>query len=140
MQIFILKNHKISTWIDRTKVTTMDMDPASQNENDVEQSVMDELLDTVEDGSKMARITGTVLKFLMAFLSIAALVLMFKLGEIFWPAWMIEYRRQILGIVMFALVGFVLWSPIMIEATANTRTLSGPGRVRRGEPWRPDDF
>jgi hypothetical protein len=140
MQIFILKNHKISTWIDRTKVTTMDMDPASRNENDDEQSVMDELLDTVEDGSKMARITGTVLKFLMAFLSIAALVLMFKLGEIFWPAWMIEYRLQIMGVVLLALILLIFSSPLMIHVTSHTRTLSGPGRYRKGAPWSPDDF
>ncbi len=118
----------------------MDTEPGDPNENDDEQSVMDELLDTVEDGSKMARITGTVLKFLMAFLSSAALVLMFKLGEIFWPAWMIEYRLQIMGVVLLALILLIFSSPLMIHVTSHTRTLSGPGRYRKGAPWSPDDF
>ena len=64
---------------------------------------------------------------LISFLVIVALVLIFKVGQDFWPGWMVEYRKPIMGLVLFAAFILIAASPLVIEADSNSRPLSGPG-------------
>jgi hypothetical protein len=57
---------------------------------------------------------------------------MFQAGEIWWPAWLVEYRRQIIGIIVLAIICVIIASPIIIEADTNPRALSGPGKNPKG--------
>jgi hypothetical protein len=52
----------------------------------------------------------------------------FKIGGIFWPAWLVELRWPILYILIFVTIYISLFAPVMIEANSNPRPLSGPGR------------
>jgi hypothetical protein len=113
----------------------METKPIEPDGNDEKQPVMEAILDTVEDGKKMIRIVKPALIFLISSLGIAALVLIFRLGHGIWPEWIIEYRRQILGIVLFALFGLSLGTPIMIEATVNTKPLVTPEKTYYHGPW-----
>jgi hypothetical protein len=74
---------------------------------------------------RIARIVKQRLGFLIALLTVVALVLIFRIEEGSWPIWIIEHRRQILGADLLALALLALWSPIMIEASSNSRVLSG---------------
>jgi hypothetical protein len=103
------------------------------DQNNDQDSLMDDIVDTVLDGQKMVRIVEPVLLVVIVSLFIVAVVLMFSVGRVFWPVWLIEYRGPILGVTLFALLCFMLWSPVMIEATENTKTLRPP--VRRWRWW-----
>lgn len=79
--------------------------------------------------SQRVRTTKQRLLFLTIFFIVVALTLTFKVGELFWPVWIIEHRTQFIGVVLFALLFLILWSPVMIEVSRNPRTLSGPGET-----------
>ena len=72
------------------------------------------------------------LALLIAFLIIILLVLIFRVGESWWPVWMIEHRTQIEGIILLGVICLILSSPIIIEADSNPRALSGPGKNPKG--------
>lgn len=74
------------------------------------------------------------LTIFIAFLIVLLLSLMFKIGEVWWPAWMVGHRTQIEGIILLAIISFILFSPIVVEAGSNPRTLSGPGKNPKGPP------
>jgi hypothetical protein len=57
---------------------------------------------------------------------------MFSIGRDLWPIWLIAHRKQIVGILLLAVIFLILLSPILVEATSNTRTLSGPGKNPKG--------
>lgn len=65
---------------------------------------------------------------LIACLIVLLLALIFNAGRDLWSMWMIVHRKQIVGILLLAVVLLILLSPILVEATGSTRTLSGPGR------------
>ena len=77
---------------------------------------------------KFAAITEGRLIFLIAFLLLIILVLMFGVGEIWWPAWIIEYRFRIMGVLILVELILALSAPVIIEADSNPRPLSGPGK------------
>lgn len=60
------------------------------------------------------------------------LVLLLGIGEAWWPTWVAKHRTQVEGIIVLAVVVLALASPILVEASSNTRTLSGPGHDPRG--------
>ena len=80
------------------------------------------------DRKQIARTTKRNLTLLITFLAEISLVLIFRVGESFWPMWMIEYRTRILGIILLAEVCTILLSPLIIEVNSNPRPLSGPGK------------
>ena len=81
---------------------------------------------------QMARTVKQRLVLLIGFLIAFLLGLIFRVGEVWWPAWMSGHRTQIEGIIVLAVICLILLSPIMVEATSNTRTLSGPGKNPKG--------
>jgi hypothetical protein len=70
------------------------------------------------------------------FLSAICFVLALRVGEGVWPLWIIDYRKQIMGVVLLILVFLTLLSPLIVEVNSNPRTLSGPGKDPR-QGWYP---
>ena len=88
-----------------------------------------------EEGEGRNQIAQTVkqrLGLLISFLSAILLFMIFRVGQVLWPLWMVEYRSRIAAILFLAIICLILLSPIMIEASSNTRTLSGPGKNPKG--------
>jgi len=81
---------------------------------------------------QIARVVKQRLAILTGFLLTILLILLLGIGEGRWPVWLIGHRTQVEGIILLALVVLILSSPIMVEATINTRTLSGPGKNPKG--------
>jgi len=88
-----------------------------------------------EDIKQIAQTTKQRLVLLIMLLLTIILVLIFRIGEVLWPAWMIEYRTQITGILLLAETVLILLSPIIIEVNSNPRPLSGPGDRPSGGGW-----
>ena len=89
-----------------------------------------------ESIKQIARVTKLRLALIITFLSLILILLIFRVGEVLWPAWMIDYRRLIIGIILVPVVFLTLMSPIIIEANSNPRVLSGPGKDPR-QHWDP---
>jgi len=85
-----------------------------------------------EARKQFARTTKRRLALLIAFLSTIVLALLLRVGETWWPAWMIEHQTQIVAGISFVMLCILLASPIVIEADSNPRTLSGPGKNPKG--------
>jgi hypothetical protein len=77
---------------------------------------------------RIARAMKRTLTLLIAALIAILLALLFRVGESWWPGWIMKHRTQTEGIVLFAIICLILLSPIIVEASSNTRTLSGPGK------------
>ncbi len=88
------------------------------------------------DNKRIARITKQGLIGFIMFLLAIILVLILRVGDFLWPAWMIEYRSLIAGILAFAVIFLLLLSPIIIEFNSKPRILSGPGKNPE-QGWRP---
>src|SRR5215212_4157945 len=85
------------------------------------------------DGKR--RITRAIkqrLVLLLAFLIVILLVLLLRVGEAWWPSWIVAHPRQSIGIVLLAIICVLAVSPIIIEADSNPRALSGPGKNPKG--------
>src|SRR5512140_1729478 len=81
-----------------------------------------------ENGIKRrARVTRQYLGAFIAFLGVAALLLMFRVGLGVWPAWVTAYRTELIGFLLLGIVVTVCLYPLIVEANSNTRHLSGPG-------------
>ncbi len=87
-----------------------------------------------EGKKEIARAVKRRLTFLIAFLIGILLLMMFRAGAAFWPAWMVAvaYRTQIEGIVALAVILLILLSPIIAEVSSSPRGLSGPGKNPEG--------
>lgn len=81
---------------------------------------------------QIARAAKKRLTLLIAVLTAILLALIFKVGQGWWPAWMILHRGQIEGMILLAIVLLILLSPIIVEASSNPRALSGPGKYPGG--------
>ena len=77
---------------------------------------------------KIAEKTIWAITILVSVLIIGLLIFVFRIGETMYPAWMIEYRNPIIGILLSIIVVVILSSPLIVEATSNPRRLSGPGK------------
>ncbi|HET9905336.1 MAG TPA: hypothetical protein VFQ23_01810, partial [Anaerolineales bacterium] len=67
------------------------------------------------------------LVLLTSFLSTLVGILIFRAGESLWPLWVVENRLRIIAILLLVIICLIVVFPIMIEASTNPRTLSGPG-------------
>jgi len=81
-----------------------------------------------EDIKRYRRRTKQYLALFIIFLITIVLALTFRAGQVVWPAWMIEYRTEIIGMVLLALLVTICLSPVTIEANSSPRSLSGPGK------------
>ncbi|MBI5352645.1 MAG: hypothetical protein HZB50_08430 [Chloroflexi bacterium] len=85
----------------------------------------------------VAKITTKKLVVTIVFLVVTSLVLAFRVGEALWPMWIVDYRTQILGVVLLVVFFLILLSPVIVEVNSNPRPLSGPGKNPRG-PQHPE--
>jgi hypothetical protein len=85
-----------------------------------------------ESRKQIARTVKRRLALLIGFLIGILLILMLRVGEVWWPVWMIAHRTQTEGIVVLAVLVLILLSPILVEANSNPRVLSGPGKNPEG--------
>lgn len=81
-----------------------------------------------KDKNQTAQILKQRLIFLISFLSVTIIVLLFRVGDIWWPAWMVDYRSQIIGILMLVLILVILLSPLILESYRRPRVFPGPGK------------
>src|SRR5688500_6122925 len=80
-----------------------------------------------ESRNQIAQTVKQRLGWLISFLSAILLIMILRIGQALWPLWMVEYRPRIAAILLLAIICLILLSPIIVEASSNTRTLSGPG-------------
>jgi hypothetical protein len=85
-----------------------------------------------ETRKQIARIVKRRLAVLIGFLIAILIVLMFRVGELWWPGWLVTHRTQTEGILALAVIILILLSPLLIEANSNPRVLSGPGKNPEG--------
>ena len=85
-----------------------------------------------ETRKQIARTVKRRLALLIGFLIAILLGLLFRVGEVWWPAWIIAHRTQTEGIFVLAVILLLLLSPILVEANSNPRVLSGPGKNPEG--------
>jgi hypothetical protein len=85
-----------------------------------------------ESRKKIARVVKQRLAILIAFLIAILLALMLRVGASLWPVWMIARRTQIQAIIILAIIILLLVSPLIVEASRNPRSLSGPGKNPEG--------
>jgi hypothetical protein len=84
-----------------------------------------------EERKLVAQTTKMVLVLIIIFLLTGLLILIFRVGEAFWSSWLVEHRTQAIGIGLLFTIPTILFSPVIIEANSNPRTLKGPGRDPR---------
>ncbi len=98
-----------------------------KSERNLEERKLEETIKA--EKKKIAQTTKKRLIILISFLVVVLFILIFKAGEVYWFVWLIEYRKQAIGIVALLTTIITLSSPVIIEANSNTRTLKGPGKV-----------
>ena len=81
-----------------------------------------------KDRKQAARAVKQRLVVSIAFLIGILLAMIFGIGELWWPLWLVQHRTQVEGMIVLVLIVLILLAPIMTEASGNTRTLSGPGK------------
>jgi hypothetical protein len=89
----------------------------------------------LESRKRIARATKRWLIFVITLLAIFIMTLWFKVGEAWWPAWLIDYRKLFLALVVFLLITVSLMSPVIIEANSNPQPFSGPGKNPYTDHW-----
>ncbi len=76
------------------------------------------------------------LSLVIAFLIVTIILLVFKVGNAYWPAWVLQYRTPISGTLSFFALFLIFFSPVILEVDSDPRALSGPGKDPR-QGWRP---
>lgn len=85
-----------------------------------------------EGRERVARAVKRRLTLLIALLLAIVLILTFRVGDAWWPVWLIEYQTLLRGVILFTAVLLLLLSPVIVEANSNPRALSGPGKNPEG--------
>lgn len=96
----------------------------------------------LENKHRIARITKKRLAVLMICLLAALAFFIFKVGQDYWPSWMIEIRKGVIAIAGILTVLLILMSPIIVATESDPRPLSGPGKDPRFSvfnSWREKD-
>lgn len=84
---------------------------------------------------QIAERTRRVIIILSACFSTILLILMFRVGESVYPAWMVEHRTRIIAILALGLILTVTTAPLVIEVNSNPRRLSGVGKYPKWGVW-----
>ncbi len=84
------------------------------------------------------RRTGLYLLIPIGLVLIIVLLLALQVGQTAWPAWLVMYRGQIIGVLGLFVLALLCAAPILIEAHTRTRHLSGPGHNPE-QGWRSKD-
>ena len=96
----------------------------------------EELKRIKEEMEQIADVTAHWLLVTISCLIAVFVILLLKIGQTYWPIWLIENRRQGLAVVLLITTVVTLLSPLIIEVNSNPRPLKGPGRgPRYGSYW-----
>jgi hypothetical protein len=77
---------------------------------------------------RIARATRQKMTALIAVLGVIASILLFRIGQDFWPAWVMKNEGLLTGLFSLVTVMLILLSPIIVEFNSNPRPLSGAGK------------
>ena len=66
--------------------------------------------------------------FLISFLGATVIILLFRIGESWWPQLLTEHRLRIIGVLVFALATLVASLPLIIESSKRPREYPGIGK------------
>ena len=77
---------------------------------------------------RIARVGRLALALVMAFSLATLAVLVFRIGEVLWPVWLIDYRRSLIAILSVMVIFLTLAAPVIIGFMDDPRPLSGPGK------------
>ena len=64
---------------------------------------------------------------MIGILIVILVFLFFKIGDVFWPVWMFDYRNPLIALTGFLAIFLSFASPIIVSANSDPRPLSGPG-------------
>jgi hypothetical protein len=94
--------------------------------------------DSQEPESKQQIALATKQKLILTITILIAIlaVLLFKVGGVWWPVWLVESQKALIAILVFLVIFFTLLSPIIIAFTSEPRPLSGPGKNPKTELWK----
>jgi len=85
---------------------------------------------------QMAKKTKRGIALFVSLLMTPCLILIFNIGESFYPSWLITHRTQIIGALLLAIIVVIVSSPLIIEVNSNPRPLSGPGKNPKLDLWK----
>jgi hypothetical protein len=85
-----------------------------------------------ENKKQIAKVTKRWLTLLTSILATALAFLSFKIGELWWPAWLSNCRGIFIGVLLVILIFSTFMAPVIIEFTSDPRPLSGPGKRPMG--------
>jgi hypothetical protein len=84
---------------------------------------------------QITRVTKQRLTWIFVFLLAILSILIFQIGDVLWPVWMVDYRKPLIALFLFLTLFLACLSPLIIEFTRNPRALSGPGKDPR-QGWK----
>lgn len=65
---------------------------------------------------------------LLSILGLSAAALIFRVGETWWPLWMVASRTRLIAVLLFAFIMVVASFPLMIESSKRPRNFPGLGK------------
>lgn len=68
------------------------------------------------------------LVFILSLLGLSAAALIFRVGEAWWPLWMVSSRTRLIAVLLFAAAIVFASFPLMIESSKRPRTYPGLGK------------
>ncbi len=77
---------------------------------------------------RIARATRQKMTALIAVLGVIDIILLFRISQSLWPAWVVENEGLLTGLFSFTTLILIFLSPIIVEFNSNPRPLSGPGK------------
>ena len=77
---------------------------------------------------QMARAARLGLASIIIFSLAGLSVLIFRVGQAFWPGWLIDDRRAFIAILSVIVLFLVLAAPVIMGFIDDPRSLSGPGK------------
>jgi hypothetical protein len=66
--------------------------------------------------------------FILSLLGLSAAALIFRIGETWWPLWMVSSRLRLIGVLLFLFVMVIASFPLMIESSKRPRNFPGLGK------------
>src|SRR5689334_7319142 len=92
-------------------------------------------IEVERERAQIAQMTSDRLALFILFFFVFILVLIFRVGEGWWPVWAVQHRTQFMGVVLLGELALILSFPLLVEANSNTRTLTGPGHRPSGSGY-----
>lgn len=78
--------------------------------------------------SKAVQTVKRRLVFILSLLGLSAALLIFRVGEAWWPLWLADYRTRLIAVLAFAFIMVVASFPLMIESSKRPRNYPGLGK------------